>query len=165
MLPDQEMEKSRKEGRKDLLAYCGIYCGDCLGYTGVIADAAKDFVAVVEKHNFDQTARCVFPEKLKDYNRLCEMLGFMTNLKCPGRCRDEDTEASCVVRKCCREKGFHACYECDELEICDKLKSLFEGLHYDSSIKNLRAIKESGLEAWLREGKRHVHWEKADNCP
>lgn len=28
--------------RKDLLAYCGFYCGDCLGYTSVIADAVHE---------------------------------------------------------------------------------------------------------------------------
>jgi len=29
--------------RKDLLAYCGFYCGDCLGYSGVIARALFSF--------------------------------------------------------------------------------------------------------------------------
>lgn len=35
--------------RKELLAYCGVYCGDCLGYTGMIADAAKNFMMVLER--------------------------------------------------------------------------------------------------------------------
>lgn len=61
-----------------MLAYCGIYCGDCLGYTGVIADAAKDFLA-------------------------------------------------------------HSC------------------------VKNLRAIKKMGLDAWIRRGKRHCYWDKEDD--
>jgi hypothetical protein len=114
--------------RKDLLAYCGFYCGDCLGYTGVIADAAKNFMMVLEKYKFDQTAKSVFPENLKDYDRLCEMLGFMTGLKCPTICRErKDSGTSCKVRKCCRERGFYACYECGDFEICEKLKSLHEG--------------------------------------
>ena len=38
------------KARKDLLAYCGFYCGDCLGYTGVIADAADNLTQVLEKY-------------------------------------------------------------------------------------------------------------------
>jgi hypothetical protein len=29
------------------------------------------------------------------------------------------------------------------------------GLHTDSNLRNLRAINEMGLEAWITEGKRH----------
>ena len=136
--------------KKELLAYCGFYCGDCTGYTGVIADAASGFKNLLEKWKFDDTIKCVFPEKLKDYPRFLEMLEFMTDLKCGKICRDRmDSDTTCRVRRCCREKGFFACYECDDFEICEKLKSLFEGLHYEVSLKNLRAIREIGLETWL----------------
>lgn len=67
---------------EDLLAYCGFYCGDCVGYTGVIADAARNFTMVLEKHKFDRTAKSVFPEALRDYDKFCKMLSFMTDLKC-----------------------------------------------------------------------------------
>ncbi|MBU7027269.1 MAG: hypothetical protein HXS48_10035 [Theionarchaea archaeon] len=53
--------------REDLLAYCGFYCGDCLGYTGVIADTPMNFKKVLEKYRFDQTAKCLFPKELKEY--------------------------------------------------------------------------------------------------
>ncbi len=149
----------------DLFAYCGIYCGDCLGYTGVIANSAKDFLTVLEKYQFNRTAKSVFPDELKNYDNFHNMLKFMTTLTCPGRCRQgKDTETSCKVRRCCREKGYFACYECGDLETCDKLKSAVGGLlHYDSAMKNFRAIKEMGLEAWIREGKHHMYWDKEDD--
>ncbi len=151
---------------KDLLAYCGFYCGDCLGYTGVIADAARNFMMVLEKYKFDQTAKSVFPEKLKFYDKFCEILVFMTGLRCEKICRErEDSGTSCEVRKCCREGGFYACYECSDFEICEKLRSLHEGLHYDSSVKNLKAIKEMGLEAWILRGKRYCYWGEIDDRP
>jgi hypothetical protein len=151
--------------RKELLAYCGVYCGDCLGYTGVIADAARNFMVVLEEYKFDRTAKCVLSEELKDYDKFYEMLGFMTGLKCPMVCRErEDSGIDCKVRKCCIDRGFYACYECDDFEICDKLKSLMEGLHYAASVKNLKAIKEMGLEAWITRGKRHCYWSEGDDC-
>jgi hypothetical protein len=143
-----------------LLAYCGFYCGDCLGYTGVIADAAQTFSEVLEQYGFDRTAECVFPEQLGDYGRLREILAFMADLRCPGVCRQgEGQPSSCEVKNCCRERGFFACYECDEFESCEKLASLHGGLHTESSVKNMRAIRELGLEKWLVAGQRHCYWD------
>ena len=133
--------------RKDLLAYCGFYCGDCLGHTEVIAGAAKNFMTVLEKYKFDRTAKYVFPATLKDYDKFFEILGFMTDLKCEKICRErKDSETSCEVKKCCRDKDFYACHECEDLEKCKKLRSLHGALHYDFCMKNLRAIKKWGLK-------------------
>jgi hypothetical protein len=145
--------------RKDLLAYCGFYCGDCLGHTGVIADSAIRFKKVLEKYRFDRTARCVFPEELKDYDRFSEMLEFMAGLTCGKVCREkEDDETTCEVRKCCIDKGVFACFECDDFETCESLESVHVGLHYDSCLKNLRAVKEMGLEEWIQRGRRYCYW-------
>jgi hypothetical protein len=146
--------------RENLFAYCGFYCGDCLGYTGVIADAAKDFKTVLDKYQFDRTAKCVLPDHLHDYNRFYEIVEFMTGLKCPTTCRErKDPTVACEVRKCCIDKDFFACYECDDYENCDQLKSIMDGLHYESSLKNLKAIREMGLEQWLTKGNRHHYWD------
>ena len=147
--------------RKDLLAYCGFYCGDCLGYTGVIADAAQNLVEVLKSYKFDRTAECVFPQQLADYDGLCEMLEFMAGLRCSGVCRKGEGgggASGCEVRSCCEEKGLYACYECDVFETCDKLSALHQGLHTDACARNMRAIREMGLEAWLARGKRHCYW-------
>jgi hypothetical protein len=150
------------EEKKRLLAYCGFYCGDCLGYTGVIADAAGEFKAVLERYRFDLTAENVFPEELKDYDAFREALGFMTGLRCTKTCREGEYDAtSCEVRRCCRERGLYACHECDDFENCDKLRTVFGGLHADSCLKNLRAIREMGLEDWVTNGKRHHYWDEA----
>ena len=140
--------------KKELLAYCGLYCGDCGGYTGTIADAAADLQKELKDYKFELTAKHLFSDPLKDYHKFVEMLGFMTTLKCDSVCRDKaDTSTSCQIRKCCREKGYYACYECGDFEVCEKLESL-KGLHRDSCVKNLKAIKEMGLEKWVETGKR-----------
>ena len=140
--------------KKDLLAYCGLYCGDCAGYSGEIADAAQKLKDTTKRYKFHQTAKHLFPKKLKEYDKLEKMVDFMTQLRCPKVCREiKESDVKCKISKCCREKGFFACYECDVFEECDELKTL-SGLHGDSHIKNLRAIREMGIDKWISEGKR-----------
>lgn len=149
----------------DLLAYCGFYCGDCLGYTGVIADTAQELMEILETYKFEQTAEYVFPNELCEYDKFCEMLGFMTCLRCTGICRQEGgvQPSSCVVKNCCIEKGFFACYECDDFETCDTFGSLHKGLHINACLKNMRGIREMGLEAWITSGERHYYWDEVDD--
>lgn len=81
----------------------------------------------------------------------------MTELKCDKFCREkEDTKTSCKIRKCCRSKGFFACYECEIYEKCKILRSTNKKeLYGDSYLKNFQAIKERGLEEWIEKGKRY----------
>lgn len=150
----------KKQMKKDLLAYCGIYCGDCLGYTGVIADAAEDFKGVLEKYEFEKSAKAILPDQLKDYEKIFDKIVFMTGLRCPIACRERtDNNADCEIRKCCQVKGFFACYECNDFKNCEKLKAM-EELHYEAMIKNLKEIREMGLEEWIKKGKAHHYWDK-----
>ncbi len=151
-----------KKMKKELLAYCGIYCGDCLGYTGVIADAAEDFKGVLEKYEFEKSAKAIFPDQLKDYDKIFDKIVFITGLRCPMVCRARtDDNVDCEIRKCCRSKGFFACYKCDDFKNCEKLK-VMKGLHYEAMIKNLKEIKEMGFEEWIKQGKAHHYWDKED---
>jgi hypothetical protein len=153
------------KARKELLAYCGFYCGDCLGYTGVIAEAATALRTVLDRYQFERTAKAVFPRQLADYDNFYQMLAFMAGLRCPGICRpsaEEGGTSSCEVKNCCLDKGYYACYECDDYETCETLLSLHSGLHADACLKNLKAIREMGLETWLVAGPRHCYWLEED---
>lgn len=140
--------------KENLLGYCGLYCGDCAGYSGEIANASMKLKDIIDEYKFKLTAKELYNEELRDFENFYEKLQFMTKLKCPQVCRERNaTEESCKIKKCCLEKDFFACYECVEFKKCNKLKSL-EGLHGDSCIRNLEAIKEMGLSKWIQEGKR-----------
>ncbi len=140
--------------KKELIAYCGLYCGDCAGYSGEIAKAATNLKETTQRYKFHQTAKHLFSKELEKYDRFCEMIDFMTQLVCPKTCRQlKQDEVKCEISKCCREKGFFACHECSIFEKCEKLRKM-TGLHGDSCIKNLRTIKKIGIETWIREGKR-----------
>jgi len=148
-------------GDAGLVIYCGIYCGNCLGYTCVIAEAADAFLDVLDKYKFYMTAKNVFPKRLSDYDRLIDILLFMTELKCNKTCRERtDEEALCAVRSCCKARGFYSCHECGEFEHCEILASSLGGLHLEACLQNLREMREMGLEAWLRDGTKHHYWDE-----
>jgi hypothetical protein len=146
---------------KQYLGYCGLYCGDCLGRTGVIADAARDFLDVLDKYEFEKTAFSVFPSQLADYDNLLDMLMFMENLRCTRFCREIDGgESKCIVRECCVENGYFACNSCEGFEDCDKLELVLGRLHLEACKRNLRDVNEMGLEKWLALGTKHHYWDQ-----
>lgn len=138
-----------------MVAYCGLYCGDCAGYAAEIADAAEVLLRSVRKYGFTRTALHLFPEDLPDMEGFVKKLAFMTGLRCSAVCRlKKDDETKCKIRACCREKGYYACHECDIFEQCGTLAGM-KDLHGDSCIKNLQGIRSMGLEQWIQEGTRH----------
>jgi hypothetical protein len=149
---------SSKTDKRNQLAYCGFYCGDCLGRTGVIADAAERFKAVLDKYQFEKTAHAVFPDELPEYDKLTDMVAFMAELRCPAVCRDREGESHCGAKLCCIGKGYFACFECDGFEECETLKRSQVGIHEEACMLNLKTIREMGLDAWLERGERHTYW-------
>ena len=143
-------DRVQREGT-ELLAYCGLYCGDCAGHTGEIADGAGALIGVLERYRFEKTARALFHEELGEIDRLVEALRFMSGLRCPRVCRER--EEPCDIARCCLDRGFEGCYECDDIESCDTLARL-EELHGNSCLKNLKAIREMGAANWVANGPR-----------
>lgn len=42
---------------KKLIAYCGLYCGDCVNYKGEIADLARDLRKKLRQEKFDRVSK------------------------------------------------------------------------------------------------------------
>ena len=142
---------------KDLIAYCGLYCGDCFGYEGKIADLARDLRKELRKHKFDQTAKFLsennFFKVFKNYPECYEVLGALVKFRCKRTCKGGGGPPFCKMRKCCQKKGIDGCWECDEFETCEKLDFLKPN-HGDAHIKNLRIIKKKGTDEFII-GKKH----------
>ena len=45
--------------KEDLVAYCGLYCGDCFGSEGKIADLARDLRKELRSAKFDKFAKFI----------------------------------------------------------------------------------------------------------
>ena len=53
------------EKDRSLIAYCGLYCGDCFGYKGRVADLARDLRKELRQAKFDKVAEAIPFEELK----------------------------------------------------------------------------------------------------
>ena len=112
----------------NLIAYCGLYCGDCFFYKGEIADLARDLRKKLREARLNRTYEefSKFAREFKNYPQ---------------------------IRKCAQNRGIEGCWECDEFETCQKLDFLRPN-HGEAHLKNLRKIRKGGIERFL-EGKRY----------
>ncbi len=138
--------------KKDLIAYCGLYCGDCFRYKGKIADLARDLRKELRAAKFAGTAEAMaaipFFDVFKDYDTCYEVLGAMVKLRCNKACRDGGGPPFCEMRKCCQKNGIEGCWQCGEFEVCGKLDFL-KPIHGDAHIRNLRILQKKGTEAFF----------------
>ena len=150
-----------KDGK--LIAYCGLYCGGCHGYTGKIPDLARDLRKELRACRYDKFADFLaetgFGKVFKDYKKCYEVLGFMVKFRCRKGCKSGGGPPFCKMRNCCKKKGYEGCWECDDFETCKKLDFLVP-VHGNAHIKNLRKLKKKGVKEFLK-GKRHWYTESA----
>lgn len=134
------------------IAYCGLYCEDCFGHTGRIADLSRDLRAELRRAKFDRIAGTLAEEPyfktFANYAEAYEVLGALVQLRCKNMCKGGGGPPFCKIRKCSQKKGYSGCWECDEFVDCDKLKTL-EGAHKDANIKNLKKIRRMGVEGFV----------------
>lgn len=142
-------------GNEEMVACCGLYCGNCFNYKGEIADMARDLRKILREAKFDRTSQGLakFFKDFKDYETCYRVLGAMVRLRCKKACRNGGGNPVCKIRLCCQKKGITGCWECEELETCGKMDFL-KPIHGDANIKNLRKIKKTGIKYFL-EGSRH----------
>jgi hypothetical protein len=149
------VSKTSKEN-ENLIAYCGLYCGDCYNHKGVIADLARDLRKELRAANFEQSAEFLsaipFFKEFKNYKECYAVLGAMVRLRCHKTCKSGGGPPFCKIRKCCQLKAFKGCWECGEFEVCKNLDFLRVS-HGTAHLKNLAAIKKKGVKAFV-QGKR-----------
>ncbi|MBN2187648.1 MAG: DUF3795 domain-containing protein [Dehalococcoidia bacterium] len=138
-----------------MIAYCGLYCGDCINYKGEIADMARDLRKKLRQAEFDRVSQGLsgFFKEFKNYAQCYEVLGAMVRLRCRRTCRGGGGPPVCKIRVCCQKKNIQGCWECDEFKTCEKLDFL-KLIHEDAHIKNLDKLKKQGIDKFL-EGKRY----------
>jgi len=90
---------------KDLIAYRGLYCGDCFNYKGEIADLAKDLRKKLRDAKFESVFRGLskYFKEFNEYETCYKVLGAMVRLRCKRTCRNGGGNPSCKIRLCCQK--------------------------------------------------------------
>ncbi len=143
-----------KENKEKLIAYCGLYCGDCHGYNQEIPDLARDLRKKLREYKYDKFANATskFFKELKDYEACYKVLGAMVKFRCKKACTGGGGNPWCAIRKCVQKKGYDGCWECEKFPECKKFAFLKE-VHGDANIKNLKRIAKKGKKEFIK-GKR-----------
>jgi len=143
------------EQDKNLIAYCGLYCGDCVMYKGEIADLARDLRKKLREGKLGQFFKGMsnFRKEFENYEQCYAVLGGMVKLWCKKTCREGGGPPFCKIRGCCQKRNIQGCWECQEFETCEKLDFL-KPFHEDAHLKNLRKLKKQGINQFL-EGKKY----------
>ena len=89
---------------KDLTAYCGLYCGDCLRYKSKASDLATHLFSELESQRFSDYAKVKrnYIKEFGDYGLLLSLLQAISELKCETPCRlgGDGCGGSCEIIQC-----------------------------------------------------------------
>jgi len=143
---------SEKMEKRMLVAYCGLYCGDCHGYTGTIPDLARDLRKELRENRYDLFAKFIstysFGKDFEHYDECYKVLGAMVKFRCKKGCLNGGGSPFCKIRKCVEKKQLRGCWECELFDRCETLQFL-EHVHGDAHLKNLRAIQKKGIDDFI----------------
>jgi len=146
-------------GDKSEVAYCGLFCGDCVIRKGRLAASARELLGSMRSPEFQKLADGLAglrPDPfaaLKDHRACCRVLDAMLHLDCAKACKQGGGSAECRIRECCRDKAVEGCWMCDDFESCEVLAWL-DPVHGDAHRENIRRIREEGLEEFLNGDKQ-----------
>lgn len=115
-------------------SYCGLNCGAC------------SVMGANERGDTEWLAKVAAQEGCKPEDLQCH--GCKTAENCI-YCAD------CDIKLCAEDNGLEFCFECREFP-CQRISDFRndEWAHHSAIFKNLAAIKEKGVEAWLAEEKK-----------
>ncbi|MBU1053646.1 MAG: DUF3795 domain-containing protein [Proteobacteria bacterium] len=142
------------------VAYCGLYCGDCIIRNGKLSTLANELLSQMRKPEFEKLSEGlpkIMPDLFDALNateRCIRVLESMTHLDCIKICKDGGGGSNCSIRLCCQGKHIEGCWSCDEFETCVTL-SWINPVHKDAHRQNIRIIRENSIEGFLKGIK---HW-------
>jgi hypothetical protein len=123
----------------NLVAYCGLDCSHCFGYTKTISESAKGLRRTMRAEKMKQ----VWPSIpfLGDYDSFKKSLDALASFRCKG-CREGGGPPWCKIRTCAGKRDYESCAQCEEFESCEKL-TLLEVGHKDEHLMNLRKLRKA----------------------
>ena len=144
-------------------AYCGIYCPDCIRYKNGYSGHARQLKAELERVEFRKYAdtKSPFGAEFDQYTAFHETLTALADIQCENPCRVGGgcSGTPCSIMECCLSKGFQGCWECGEVEGCDKFGILTPRCG-DMPKRNIATIRKHGMAYWKEMRAPFYIWQK-----
>ena len=151
-----------KHNEKDLTAYCGLYCGDCVRYKSRASDLSDELLDEIKKQHLSEYAKVkkTHTKEFENFDTLILTLKAISKLKCDLPCRlgGDGCEGSCKIIKCVKDKSIEGCWECEEFETCRGKLDFLKPFHADGPLNNLQLIKEHGIDNWASYRDKCYPW-------
>lgn len=146
---------------KDLTAYCGLFCGDCIRYKSKASDLAFQLTTELMRTRFKDYAKAKRRDvnELESYDEMTAALEAIYKLKCDTSCRSGEGGCmqSCKIAECVRSKCIEGCWKCMNFEACDKFTQI-KSFHGSALQENLKLIKTYGDERWAIYRNKFYTW-------
>jgi len=137
---------------KNLVGYCGLYCGACGIYQGKIRQAVENLRKIIGYYGFDKISADLakWEPAFQHYSEFEGVLDGLVKIfgECP-TCVAGGGDPSCAIRLCCKPRGFTTCAECAEMETFEKLRN-------PSAKVELQKIKSMSIDKWTEEMQKKV---------
>ena len=144
-----------------LTGYCGLYCGDCIRYHCRASGLAGELLREIDNDHFRAYAnvKSVHLKAFENVESLIAGLRAVEGINCTTPCGagGDGCNGDCHIIACVKEKNFAGCWECNDVEGCDKLGFL-NAFHGDGHIKNLKQIKKHGIPKWVEYRAKCYPW-------
>ncbi len=122
------MMNSVKKMKISALGCCGLNCGACP-------------VFIATANNDEKMKRKVADEWSKLYSEYIKGSLKLKDINCRG-CKSEENVfvgcLNCPIRRCCKEKRYNNCANCEEYEACDLLYGFYSVPSHQSAKNNLK---------------------------
>jgi hypothetical protein len=163
------------------IAPCGMTCCDCLFYNSNIYQAARKFKEVIVEHQFDKflshfsKSNLSFFHDFKKMEEFMAMLDKIISMQCENVCSENGgcsiprvdevmggivkESHKCNVLICIESKGYQGCWECNELESCDK-KKFFTYTYGNSPVETCKVVRDFGKKAVNPRGNKYYKWQQ-----
>lgn len=144
-------------------AYCGIYCPDCIRYNNkyqIYARQLRDELEDIEFHKYAEVDS-PFEPNFKSYNEFIEVLTVLSALQCNKPCRVGGgcSGTPCKIMDCCLSKNFEGCWQCTDLDECEKF-DILEPRCGEMPKNNIKIIQKNGIQNWIEFRDKFYIWQK-----
>lgn len=154
---------------KDLTAFCGLYCGDCIRFQSKAARLAGELLTSLDDEGYRAYAESKTsgdPSQIKGveayagYDKALALLEALADGQCNNPCRlgGDGCSDHCPVKDCCTEKGIEGCWECAELDQCGK-GDFLEPISGTYPKQNARMIRDKGFDGWAVRRCKFYKWQ------